>query len=47
MHDAIHTAHDELSDRYWWLVGWRAIFRETLRRHLPKNGSERRILDAG
>ncbi|MCU0701393.1 MAG: class I SAM-dependent methyltransferase [Myxococcaceae bacterium] len=47
MHDAIHTAHDELSDRHWWLVGRRAIFRETLRRHLPKNGSERRILDAG
>lgn len=47
MHDAIHHAHDELSDRHWWLVGRRAIFRETLHRHLRPATGPRRVLDAG
>jgi SAM-dependent methyltransferase len=47
MHEAIHHAHDELSDEHWWLVGRRAIFREALRRHLSPARGPRRILDAG
>jgi SAM-dependent methyltransferase len=47
MDKAIHQAHDELSDSHWWLVGRRAIFRETLKRHLPPIAGTRRILDAG
>lgn len=47
MKDAIHHAHDDLSDTHWWLVGRRAIFREVLHRHLPRATGPRRVLDAG
>ncbi len=47
MDDALHRSHDELSDVHWWLVGRRAIFQATLRRHLRPVEGPRRILDAG